>query len=313
MSDDRNNVIDIEDKKVPENWRKYVQLGATAVVLIVLISVIISNLFIVEQGEYKVVRQFGEVVRIEGEPGLSYKIPFVQTVTTLPKYQLVYDIPTAEIHTRDKKRMLADYYAVWRIESPQQMISNARTIENAEAIMGEIIFSAIRAELGQLDFDSIINDESESSRGNVSELVRERVNASLESGNYGITLSDIRMKRADLPEENEEAVYRRMISERQTTAQDYLSEGDAEATRIRASTDMRVQEIVATATADANEIIAEGESEAARIYNEAFGQDIEFYSLYRTLESYKKTIGNDTVIVLPADAPYTRLLMGLYE
>ena len=86
-------------------------------------------------GEYKVVRQFGEVVKIEDEPGLSYKIPFIQTVSTLPKYQMVYDIPTAEINTSDKKRMLADYYAVWKIESPQQMIANARSIENAEACM----------------------------------------------------------------------------------------------------------------------------------------------------------------------------------
>ncbi|WP_413379150.1 protease modulator HflC [Alkalihalobacillus sp. 1P02AB] len=313
MSDDRN-IVDINERRTPENYRKYVKLGATAVVLIVLVAIILSNLFIVEQGEFKVVRQFGEVVKIEDEPGLTYKIPFIQTVSTLPKYQMVYDIPTAEINTSDKKRMLADYYVVWRIESPQQMIANARTIENAEAIMGEIIFSAIRAELGQLNFDSIINSGSEgAARGDIGELVRERVNNSLDNGDYGITLTDIRMKRADLPEENEEAVYRRMISERQTTAQDYLSEGDAEANRIRANTDREVQELIATATADANIIISEGEAEAAQIYNEAFGQDLEFYQLYRTLESYKKTIGDETVIVLPADSPYTRLLMGLTE
>ncbi|KMK74564.1 protease modulator HflC [Alkalihalobacillus pseudalcaliphilus] len=311
MSDDR--IIDINEKRTPETYRKYVKLGATAVILIVLLSVVISNLFIVEQGEYKVVRQFGEVVKIEDEPGLSYKIPFIQTVSTLPKYQMVYDIPTAEINTSDKKRMLADYYAVWKIESPQQMIANARSIENAEAIMGEIIFSAIRAELGQLNFDSIINSGEGEARDDIGELVRIRVNTSLENGNYGISLTDIRMKRADLPEENEEAVYRRMISERQTTAQDYLSEGDAEANRIRANTDREVQEMIATANADADEVISEGEAEAARIYNDAFGQDEEFYQLYRTLESYKKTIDGETVLVLPANSPYTRLLMGDLE
>ncbi len=273
---------------------------------------IISNLFIVEQNEYRVVRQFGEVVRIEQEPGLSYKIPFIQSVTTLPKHQMVYDIPTAEINTRDKKRMLSDHYAVWRINNPQQMIANARTAENAEAIMGELIFSAIRAELGQLDFEKIIN-EDESSRGSFNELVRDRVNEALERNEYGITLTDVRMMRTDLPEENEQAVYRRMISERQSTAQEYLSEGVAEANRIQANTDMEVQEILSAARADADEVIGEGDAEAAKIYNESFGQDPEFYQLFRTLQSYEKTIGEETVIVLPADSPYTRLLMGNIE
>ncbi|GAE34105.1 protease modulator HflC [Halalkalibacter akibai] len=310
MSDD--NIVDINERRPSDEWRKYAKLGAIGIILVVLLGTIISNLFIVEQGEYKVVRQFGEVVRIESEPGLSYKIPFIQSVTTLPKYQMVYDIPPAEINTRDKKRMLADHYALWRIESPQLMIANARTEQQAEAIMGELIFSAIRAELGQLDFDEIINEET-SSRGNFNELVRNRVNDALERGNYGIVLTDVRMKRTDLPQENEEAVYSRMISERHATAQEYLSQGDAEANRIQSSTDREVTEMIATANADAKEIEGEGEAEAARIYNESFGRDTEFYQLYRTLQSYEKTIGEETVIVLPSNSPYARILMGYTE
>lgn len=311
MSDE--NIVDLNERRPSEDWRKYMKLVAIAVILIAIIATIMSNLFIVEQGEYKVVRQFGEVVRIEDEPGLSYKIPFIQSVTTLPKYQMVYDIPPAEINTRDKKRMLADHYAVWRVENPQMMIANARTIQQAEAIMGELIFSAIRAELGQLDFDEIINEEMTPTRGSFNELVLERVNEALERNQYGILLTDVRMKRTDLPEANEQAVYRRMISERQSTAQEYLSQGDAEANRIRANTDREVQEMIATATADANEVIGEGEAEAARIYNDAFGRDPEFYQLYRTLESYEQTIGDETVIVLPSDSPYARILMGYID
>ncbi|WP_017726617.1 protease modulator HflC [Halalkalibacterium ligniniphilum] len=310
MSD--NNIVDIAEKRQPEEWRKYIKVGAVTVILVGLVAVLLSNLFIVEQGEYKVVRQFGEVVRIEDEPGLKFKVPFIQSVTTLPKYQMVYDIPTAEINTRDKKRMLADHYALWRIENPHNMISNVGTFQRAEAIMGELIFSAIRAELGQLDFDQIIN-EDEGSRGGINEMVKERVNEALARNNYGIILTDVRMKRTDLPEENEEAVYRRMISERQSTAQDYLSQGDAEANRIRANTDREVQEILATANADANEIIGEGEAEAAQIYNDSFGRDPEFYQLYRTLQSYEQTINDQTVIVLPADSPYARILMGYLD
>ncbi len=311
MSDE--NIVDLNERRPSEDWRKYIKLAAIVVILIAIVATIISNLFIVEQGEYKVVRQFGEVVRIEDEPGLSYKIPFIQSVTTLPKYQIVYDIPPAEINTRDKKRMLADHYAVWKIEDPQSMIANARTIQQAEAIMGELIFSAIRAELGQLDFDEIINEEMTPTRGSFNELVLERVNEALERNQYGIVLTDVRMKRTDLPEANEQAVYRRMISERQSTAQEYLSQGDAEANRIRANTDREVQEMVATADADANEIIGEGEAEAARIYNDSFGRDPEFYQLYRTLESYEQTIGEETVIVLPSDSPYARILMGYID
>ncbi|ERN52512.1 protease modulator HflC [Alkalihalophilus pseudofirmus] len=310
MSDE--NIVDLNERRPSDEWRKYVKLIAVAIILITILATIISNLFIVEQGEYKVVRQFGEVVRVVDEPGLNYKLPFIQSVTTLPKYQMIYDIPPAEINTLDKKRMLADHYALWRIEDPQLMISNAATIERAEAIMGEIIFSAIRAELGQLNFDEIINEEK-SSRGSFNEMVRERVNEALERSNYGIVLTDVRMKRTDLPEENEEAVYRRMISERQSTAQDYLSQGDAEANRIKANTDREVQEIVATATADARVIEGEGEEEAASIYNDAFGRDPDFYQLYRTLQSYEQTIGEETVIVLPADSPYARILMGYID
>ncbi|WP_216828903.1 protease modulator HflC [Alkalihalobacterium elongatum] len=310
MSD--NNIVDLEERRPTEEWKKYTRVGVSLVIVIAVVATILSNLFIVEQGEYKVVRQFGEVVRIEGEPGLSYKIPFIQSVTTLPKYQMVYDITPAEINTRDKKRMLVDTYAVWSVDDPRDMISNARSIQNAESIMGNFIFSVIRAELGQLDYDEIINDEA-SNRGSFNERVRDRVNELLERDNYGIQLTDIRMKRTDLPEENEQAIFRRMISERQSTAQDYLSQGDAEANRIRANTDREVQEIVAKATADANEIIGEGEAEAARIYNESFGRDTEFYNLYRTLQSYEKTIEDETVIVLPADSPYARILMGYID
>ncbi|MDY7223687.1 protease modulator HflC [Halalkalibacterium halodurans] len=307
MSDDK--IINFDEKRPPVELRKYVQLGSVAVLLIGIVGIILSNLFIVEQGEYKVVRQFGEVVRVESEPGLKFKIPFIQSVSTLPKYQMIYDIPPAEINTRDKKRMLADHYALWRIEDPLRMISNVGSLQGAEAILGEQIFSAIRAELGQLEFDEIINEE-ENSRGDFNQQVKERVNSSLERQDLGIVLLDVRMKRTDLPKENEEAVYRRMISERESIAQDYLSQGDAEANRIRARTDQEVTEILAKAKADAEEIIGAGEAEAAEIYNESFGRDPEFYQLYRTLLSYEKTIGDQTVIVLPADSPYARILMG---
>lgn len=306
MSD---KIIDFSELKPSEEWKKYSKLAIILVLLIGLFLLLLNNLFIVQQGEYKVVRQFGEVVNVIKEPGLNVKIPFIQSVTTLTKKQEILDVDTTEITTRDKKRILIDNYAIWKIDDPKLMITNAQTNDRAEAIMMNFIYSVIRAELGQLDYDEIINDEA-TSRGSFNDRVLDRVNELLNRDNYGISVTDVRMKRIDLPEENELAVYRRMISERNSIAQNYLSEGDAEANRIRANTDREEKEIVAKANADANEIIGEGEAGAAQLYNQAFGKDIEFYNLYRTLQSYEKTIDDQTVIVLPADAPYARILMG---
>jgi modulator of FtsH protease HflC len=311
MSD--SNITNLNDKKKPEiEWRKYTKLGIFLMAAIAVLLLIILNVFIVKEGEYRVVRQFGEVVRIEDSPGLSYKIPFIQTVSTLPKYQMTYDVSEAEINTKDKKRMMIDNYAVWRIEDPKKMISNARNVINAEARMEEFIYSVVRAELGKLNYAEIINDEK-SNRGSLNDQITERVNELLDNGNFGIAVKDIRMKRTDLPETNEKAVYTAMISERQKTAQEYLSMGDAEKQRIMADTDREVTELLATAKADANVIRAEGESEAAKIYNQSFSKDPEFYQLFRTLESYKKTVDGETVLVLPSDSPYAKLLQGYTE
>lgn len=304
------NVINLKERTGGSfNWRKYSKFGLFLIILISLLIFIFTNVFIVKQGEYKVIRQFGEVVRIIKEPGLNYKVPFIQSVTTLPKYQLTYDVTQAEINTMDKKRILIDNYAIWRIEDPKKMISNARTLEGAESRMEEFIYSVVRSELGQLDYDEIINDEK-SSRGSLNDRVTEKVNELLAGGNYGVVVTDVRMKRTDLPAENEMSVFTRMISERESKAQEYLSMGDAEKNRVVAQTDREVKEIIAKATADAETIRGEGEGEAAKVYNQSFSKDPEFYTMFRTLESYKKTINGETVIVLPSDSPYARMLMG---
>lgn len=304
------NVINLNEKTGGSfSWRKYTKLGLFLIILIALLVLIFTNVFIVKQGEYKVVRQFGEVVKIIKEPGLNYKIPFVQSVTTLPKYQMTYDVSQAEINTKDKKRILIDNYAIWRIEDPKKMISNARTLDAAESRMEEFIYSVVRSELGQLDYDEIINDEK-SSRGSLNDRVTVKVNELLAGGNYGIMVTDVRMKRTDLPAENEKSVFTRMISERESKAQEYLSMGDAQKNRIIAQTDRNVQEILSKASADAEMIRGEGEGEAAKVYNQSFSKDPEFYTMFRTLESYKKTIDGETVIVLPSNSPYARMLMG---
>jgi len=310
----KNKISNIQDVKIekgkkPVNLRQWGKSAILLTVIFAMLIIIIANIYVVKENEYKVVRQFGEVVRYEKEPGLHFKIPFIQSVTTLPKNLMTYDMTEEEINTLDKKRIIIDNYAVWRVTDPKALISNARSLVNAESRMEEFIYSVIRTELGQLNYDDIINDEN-SSRGSINDQVTQKVNELLTKDNYGIEVVDVRIRRTDLPEENEQSVYTRMISERESIAQKYLSEGDAEKRRIEAQTDRQVKELLATADKEASLIIAAGESEAAKVYNRAFSKDPEFYELYRTLESYKKTIGDDTVIILPSDSPYAQILSG---
>ncbi|WP_404996131.1 protease modulator HflC [Caldifermentibacillus hisashii] len=308
----KGKVIDMEKKRTDIPFRKWIKIGIVILITLLLLFLIFTNIFIVKEGEYKIVRQFGEIKRVISDPGIHIKVPFIQTVTTLPKYQMTLDVEQSEINTKDKKRMIIDNYAIWKIEDPESLIINARTMESAEARMEEFVYSVVRSELGQLNYDEIINDEN-SSRGSLNDRVTEQVNELLKKDQYGIVVSDVRIKRTDLPAENEQSVYTRMISERESTAQDYLSQGDAEKNKIMAETDREYQEMISKAKADAEVIRSEGEGEAAQIYNEAFSKDPEFYRLFRTLESYKKTINDQTVIILPSNSPYARLLQGYVE
>ncbi len=308
----KGKVIDMEKKRTDIPFRKWIKTGIVILITLLLLFLIFTNIFIVKEGEYKIVRQFGEIKRVISDPGIHIKVPFIQTVTTLPKYQMTLDVKQSEINTKDKKRMIIDNYAIWKIEDPESLIINARTMESAEARMEEFVYSVVRSELGQLNYDEIINDEN-SSRGSLNDRVTEQVNELLKKDQYGIVVSDVRIKRTDLPAENEQSVYTRMISERESTAQDYLSQGDAEKNKIMAETDREYQEMISKAKADAEVIRSEGEGEAAQIYNEAFSKDPEFYRLFRTLESYKKTINDQAVIILPSNSPYARLLQGYVE
>lgn len=217
----------IKKEKQPKNMRKWATSALIVTAIFAIAIIAFANLYIVKENEYKVVRQFGEVVKFEREPGLHMKIPFIQSVTTLPKNLMTYDMMQEEINTKDKKRIIIDNYAVWRVVDPKELISNAGTLPNAERRMSEFIYSVLRTELGKLDYEQIIND-ADSSRGDINNNVTLKVNELLANDNYGIEVLDVRIRRTDLPPENEQAIFTRMISEREKTAQTYLSQGDAE-------------------------------------------------------------------------------------
>ncbi|XEC93478.1 protease modulator HflC [Paenibacillus tarimensis] len=285
--------------------RKWIITGAAALALVIVLS---GSLFIVHEGEYKVVLQFGEAKRIHGEPGMKFKIPFIETTTSLPKYQMVYDSQPTPILTKDKKPINVDNYTVWRIDKPQDFLRTLQTVTTAEGRIGDAVYSTIRRKLSEIEYGSIVSENT--ARGDLNDEITQDVSDGVIRQNYGIEIIDVRIKRTDLPDENKDSVYNRMISDRQSIAAGYLSEGDEESRKITSNADRQARELIAKAESDAKKIVAEGEEEAARIYNESYGKDPEFYKLYRTLESYIHTINDETVIMLPIDSPYTQTLLG---
>lgn len=277
--------------------------------LIIIALIILNNAFVIKPNEYGVIKEFGKIVKIIDSEGLKIKVPFIQTVSKLPKHILFYDVPATEINTFDKKRILVDYYTLWKITDPVQMLETLKTIDAAEARLSDIMYSSVRNELGKLEYGEIINP-ADNKRGNVDLVVQDNINQILKSNGNGIEIVDIQMKRIDLPESNEQSVYKRMISERASKAQEYLSQGDAEKTKIMANADREVAELIAKTSARAKEIVAEGEKEAAKIYNDSYGQDPDFFRLYTTLNSYKISIDNETLLMIPINSPYLKYLMG---
>lgn len=220
---------------------------------------------------------------------------------------MVYDSISTPILTLDKKPIEVDNYTVWRIVEPDLFIKTARSVEGAQLLIENAVYSTVRRKLSSIEYGQIISEATE--RGNLNQDITEDV-AGLMLSNYGIEIIDIRIKRTDLPEENKASVFNRMISDRQAIAASYLSEGDEESRKITSNADRQAVELLAAAQAQAKKIVAEGEQEAAKTYNDAYGKDPNFYNLYRTLDSYVTSFQGEPVIMMPIDSPYTRILLG---
>ncbi|SFE85395.1 membrane protease subunit HflC [Paenibacillus algorifonticola] len=281
------------------------------ILLVSLVLVVIlgaGSMYIVKEGEYKVVLKFGEAVRVAETPGLKLKIPFIENVSPLPKYQMTYESNPTSILTKDKKPIIVDNYTVWRITNPEQFLKTAQTVSAGVQRIDEAVYNSVRRKLSEVNYDNIISEQTE--RGNINDEITRDVAEALKRDDYGVEVIDVRIKRTDLPEGNKQSVYNRMISDRQSIAARYLSEGDEESRKITAKADRTASELMSQAQADAKKIVAEGEQQAAKIYNKAYGQDPAFYNFYRTLDSYVTTLKNEPVIMLPIDSPYAKILLG---
>ncbi|NIK78393.1 membrane protease subunit HflC [Paenibacillus castaneae] len=281
------------------------------ITLIVVLLVVIlgsGSMYIVKEGEYKVVLRFGEAMRAVPEPGLKFKIPFIENVSALPKYQMTYESSPTTILTKDQKPIVVDNYTVWRITNASQFLRTVQTVSGGIQRIDEAVYNSVRRKLSEVNYDNIISENT--ARGNINDEITRDVITALTRDNYGIEVIDVRIKRTDLPDSNKQSVYNRMISDRQSIAARYLSEGDEASRKITSKADRTATELIAQAQADAKKIIAEGEREAAKIYNQAYGSDPQFYNFYRTLESYKTTLQNEPVIMMPIDSPYAKILLG---
>ena len=262
--------------------------------------------FTVDETQRAAVLRFGKFVRAVEEPGLHFKIPFVQTITYLDARVLNYDIQPSGILTSDIKRLVIDNYAIWRITDPKTYIeSTGGRLVGGQQKIDEIVYSDLRNILAKHTLDEIVSEQRGEYLAEVTELSREKLKE------FGILLIDVRIKRADLPEEIEQDVFARMRSERERIAAQLRAEGQEEARQITSTADKDVEIILADARRDAEKLMGEGDAQALETYANAYNQDPEFYRFWRTLESYKTALGNGSSIVLSTDSDYLQFLEGM--
>jgi membrane protease subunit HflC len=273
--------------------------------LIVLgVLLVFSSVFIVDEREQVVVLQFGKPVRTILEPGLNVKLPFpFQELRTFDNRLLEYDSPPEEVLSRDKKSLIVDNYVRWKISEPLTFLKTVQSIPTALSRLDDIVYSQLRREIGTHDMAEIITENRE--------LILEKVTAesNMATGQYGIEVVDVRIRRVDLPKENEKSIYARMDAERKRQANKFRSEGEEEAQKIRASTDKEKTIILAESYKIAQANRGEGEAKALEIYAKSYSADPDFYEFVRTLEAYRKIIDEKTTLVIPAKSKLFELLM----
>ena len=264
---------------------------------------VLSTIIVVDETEQIVILQFGKPVQTITDPGLNFKLPApIQVSNSFDKRLLEYDVPPEEILSRDKKSLIIDNYVRWRIVDPLLFLQTVRAIPTAKTRLDDIVYSELRQELGNHDMAEIITETRE--------LIMEKVTiaSNEETSKYGIEVIDVRIRRVDLPQQNEASIYARMEAERKRQANKFRSEGEEEAQKIRAATDRDKTVILAEAYKTAQQIRGEGEAEALDIYAESFSKDPDFYEFLRTLETYEKVIDKKTTLVLSGDSKLFKAL-----
>ena len=267
-------------------------------VFFILVAILVlSTVFTIDETRQVVILQFGEPVRIIKTPGLHFKLPApLQVAQRFDDRLLEYDVAPEEILSKDKKSLIVDNYVRWRIIDPLLFLQTVQTEPIAKTRIDDIVYSELRRELGTHNMSEIITESRE--------IIMEKVTreSAIATKPYGIEVVDVRLKRVDLPQNNEQSIYRRMQAERIRQANKFRSEGEEESQKIKASTDKDKTIILANAYKEAEEVKGEGEAKAVDIYARAFSKDPDFYEFYRTLETYKIILDKKTTLVLPTNS-----------
>ena len=309
----------------------------TTIIFAIIILLILGNgsFVVTQENDYKLIRQFGKIQKIIETPGLSVKIPFIQTVDTVPKEILLYDLPVSDVITSDKKSMMIDSYVLWKVSEPKKFAQTlSGSTANAEARINTIIYNAIKNTISNMTQDEVIksrdgkitvtlSEAEEDLKSNdikledteetvdIKSLTEEiMANISASYDNYGIDILTVEVKKLDLPDDNKSAVYSRMISERENIAAQYGAEGKSEAKVIQNTTDKEVSIMKSTAEAEAEKIIAEGEAQYMQILSEAYNDEAkgEFYGYVRSLDAARESLqGNNKTLILSKDSPIAQI------
>jgi modulator of FtsH protease HflC len=276
--------------------------GVVALILLGLLAIAAySSLFVVRQTEQALVVRLGEPVRVITEPGLNFKVPLIDTVISIDKRILDLENPAQEIIAADQKRLVVDAFARYRIKNPLRFYQTVGSIQAANIQLATLLNAALRRVLGEVSFTNVVRDNRHAL------MVRIREQLDREADVYGISVVDVRIRRADLPEQNSQAVYQRMQTERQREAAEFRAEGAQRAQEIRSRADREATVIVAEANQKADQLRGEGDGDRNRIFAEAYGKDPDFFAFYRSMTAYEQGLkANDTRFLLRPDSDFFR-------
>lgn len=283
------------------------------IAITVLLAAIIglSSMYVVQENEYVCVVRFSKIIETKDSPGLYFLTPFIDSVRSFPKAVMFYDIPPSEVLTSDKQNMTVDSYVLWRISDPLKFYQSLGSVTVAEERLDAMTYNALKNIMGTLAQRDIINEDDASGRNDIYAGITSSVDSI--AVNYGIKVVDVKIKRFDLPEANEQAVYARMISERNQMSEKYVADGKYEASVIRNDVDKQVGIIISNAEAQAAQIKAEGEQEYMRMLAEAYGTEDRqsFYTFILELDALKASLdGANKTVILGRDSALAKFLIG---
>ena len=285
--------------------------GLILVVVVLLLLLAMNSAYTVEENQYACIVRFQQIIETTDTAGLHFKLPFVDSIKYFTKATQFYDIPPSEVLTSDKQNMTADCYVLWRIEDPKKFYQTLGTTGMAEQRLDAITYNELKNVMGTLAQADIINMDDGAERNAIYEGITSQVDELAKT--YGIRVEDVKIKRFDLPHSNENAVYARMISERNQIAEKYTADGNYEASIIRNDVDKQVNIIISNAQAEAAKLEAEGEAEYMRMLAEAFNTDDkkDFYEFTIALDALEKSLtGGEKTIILDADSALAQILTG---